>query len=199
MTNRQVIKLGGSCLSNPRLVEDLDRLVGQWAKHQNFVVVGGGKCIDAMRDLSDRFVLDQAAMHWRCVALLRTSFEVVSELMPAWHRVEHAAEVAELLARPPIAGTWLVAVDTFYHAGITGDAIPPTGWETTSDSIAAYLARLSGADQLLLVKSCPITTRDPSQLAAAGIVDQAFPSVLAAHTRLNILTLGENRRTHPAD
>ncbi|MGA7036865.1 MAG: hypothetical protein WBZ08_00515, partial [Pseudolabrys sp.] len=59
--------------------------------------------------------------------------------------------------------------------------IPPS-WDVTSDSLAAWLAGQIGARQIVLVKHGAAFGNPPSvvDLAARGIVDQAFPRFLAS-------------------
>jgi 5-(aminomethyl)-3-furanmethanol phosphate kinase len=189
MTLRRVIKVGGSCLSNPNLASELARLLAAEGESQNLIIIGGGMCIDAMRDLSSRFELDQTRMHWRCVELLRTSFEVLGELLPQLQRVETTDQFKSLLESQCIPEDYLVAVDTFYRPGSSADSRLPVGWETTTDSIAAYLARLTKAGELCLIKSCPVDATDPGQLSQAGIVDQAFASAYSPENRLRVIRL----------
>jgi hypothetical protein len=70
----------------------------------------------------------------------------------------------------------------------------PSGWQVTSDSIAARVADVHGAG-LLLVKSrpppCPESGDPLGMLAAAGWVDDYFPEAAGK--------LGEIRWAAPAD
>jgi len=54
----------------------------------------------------------------------------------------------------------------------------PTSWDVTSDSIAARLAVVLQADELVLLKSSsPAASLDFQQLAKSGYVDQQFASM----------------------
>ena len=188
MTARRVIKVGGSCLSSPDLPQKLAQLLRSNSASQNLLIVGGGKCIDAMRDLDQRFDLDQTRMHWRCVTLLRSSFEVLGELVPSLITITTPDHLRALLAAPPVANNYLLAVETFYNPQSSRNSRLPVGWQTTTDSIAAYLAKLSDADELWILKSCVVKTTDPQQLSQAGIIDQAFTDALAPTLKLKIIT-----------
>lgn len=189
MTTRRVIKVGGSCLSSPELPQRLAQLLRSNSDSQNLLIVGGGMCIDAMRDLDQRFELDQTRMHWRCVTLLRSSFEVLCELVPSLHPIATPSQFQTLLTTPPVAENHLIAVDTFYHPLSSDHSRLPVGWETTTDSIAAYLAKLSGAEELLLLKSCNMETANIQQLADVGFLDAAFPGAAPANINLKIINL----------
>jgi aspartokinase-like uncharacterized kinase len=71
----------------------------------------------------------------------------------------------------------------------------PSSWDVTSDSIAARLAIVTGADELVLLKSVPPPDSDlqpPSslrQLAASGYVDRFFPELAAQVPRIRLVDL----------
>ena len=189
MTRRRVIKIGGSCLSQADLPQKLNAFLAEFAGSQNLIIVGGGLCIDAMRDLDSRFPLDQIRMHWRCVELLRTSFEILGELLPNLTKVATVDDFQKLLKQPIVAGCYLVAVDLFYNAQTSTSSELPVGWATTTDSIAAYLAKITDADELILVKSCDVHSTDFDQLAKQGVVDDAFPQAAPDDVMIRLLTL----------
>jgi hypothetical protein len=56
----------------------------------------------------------------------------------------------------------------------------PRTWDVTSDSIAARLAALLDADELVLVKSClPTGELTPGVVAQRGYTDRYFPRAVA--------------------
>lgn len=189
MIGRRVIKVGGSCLSSSTLPDDLQKLLLNYADTQNLIIIGGGMCVDAMRDLDSRFQLDQVRMHWRCVELLRTSFEILRELLPGLKPVATLAQLESLLKSSRRAESYLVAVDVFYNSDSSTESRLPVGWETTTDSIAAFLARICDAEELLLLKSCQVETSDLQQLALQGIVDIAFPDAVPPNVQVKIVNL----------
>lgn len=56
----------------------------------------------------------------------------------------------------------------------------PKSWDVTSDSIAARLAEVTGADELILLKSIKASVDCPQTAAHDGIVDSYFPQIAAA-------------------
>lgn len=193
MNGRRVIKLGGSALTNPHMPRQLNEWLQQQPPAENFLVVGGGNCIEAMRELDTVHGLDSVAMHWRCIRLLDATWEIVSELLPDWRPIATACELGQhLTAEPSHRAQWLVRVSSFYDQTHlhSKDASLPCDWRTTTDALAAYLAKISNADELVLLKMCSVELTDPQQLAKAGIVDPVFPQVVPDGIVLRVIQLG---------
>lgn len=182
---RRVVKLGGSML----LRADLKHAVDQWMTiepaAQTFVVVGGGKLIDAIRELDQVHAMDQREIHWTCVDLLTTTATFVAKTLQ-WNLISTPSQWQAVLMEAPQENTPSVIVpDVFYNRdhlhGNPAEAVRsllPEDWRTTTDSIAAYLAAIIKADELVLLKSCEIPESMSSvELAESGIVDQAFPDL----------------------
>jgi aspartokinase-like uncharacterized kinase len=191
---RRVIKVGGSCLSDPDFAAKLSSMVkpppADQRPAQNFCVVGGGEAIEAMRRLDRLHGLDAAAMHWRCVRLLRASLEIAAELVPQWPVIAEPAALERLIAASPRPGCWWIAVDSFYRPETSVQSGLPEHWDTTTDAIAAYLARRTAADQLVLIKSCRVPTQEPRELARRGVVDPALPAALPEGIAFSVRQLG---------
>ena len=66
----------------------------------------------------------------------------------------------------------------------------PHSWDVTSDSIAARLAVLAGADELVLLKSgLPAGSLTLAQAAETGYVDRYFPVAAAGVPRVRCVNL----------
>jgi aspartokinase-like uncharacterized kinase len=191
MSRRRVVKVGGSCLANPQLVALLTNWLARQQPAENWIVVGGGECIEAMRELAARFALAEETMHWRCVGLLRATFEILGELFPDWEVIESAEQFQRRSACEPAIGCIRVAVDTFYRETPGSVHVLPVGWETTTDAIAAYLAGRIAAAELVLLKSCApeLLAADVVTLSQRGIVDAALPAALPQEVHFRIETL----------
>ncbi len=173
---RCVIKIGGSLQTR----SDVVARIGQWleqdhAGEQINLLFGGGKVIDALRELESIYRLSTVDMHWRCVRALRLTYEIACEWFPQAMPIDTPQRFVEHRTRTT-PGFFLLAVDSFYSPA-DGDILPQD-WSTTSDSIAALLAHKLSIERLVLVKSCEIAdTLTLSQAADAGIVDAAFPQI----------------------
>lgn len=195
---RRVVKVGGSCLDNPQLTSLLTDWFAQQTPAENWVIVGGGECIEAMRALSRRYNLEQSEMHWRCIRLLDATWEILTELFPQWIPIHSPEIFRQTQRREPQPAIYIVRVHSFYsrsnepqvHTTVSGSSQIPVGWETTTDSIAALLSTIIGASELVLIKSCTIPSHSPLELQRLGIVDAAFPSILPKTTKLRLEQLG---------
>lgn len=175
MIDRCVIKIGGSLLARRETPSCIARLLREdYAGRQVSLLIGGGKVVDALRDLDAVHRLSPVEMHWRCIRALRLTFEIGCEWFPDVTRVSTAADF-QTLRGCTAAGTYLIAADAFYAAS-HGDALPQN-WSTTSDSIAALLAHRLSAARLVLLKSCEIPQGlTVEQAAQVGIVDPSLPA-----------------------
>ncbi len=172
-----VIKLGGSLLDRVSFVSDVRHYLSSRSDQSIWIIVGGGELVEQMRTFDQRFQLDSHWMHWHCIELLQTTFELTSQLLPELHRIEtiEGLIASVQLARPQHS---LVAIKSFYQRETSPEIPLPESWDTTSDSLAGLLALMVQAEELVLLKSCPITSIcDESSLIQAGIVDRAFAKV----------------------
>lgn len=184
-----VVKVGGSLLVRP----DLPVLLRRWLKAQSdqrqvHFIIGGGTMIDALRQLDRIHRSDPAAMHWLCVRALRHTMQLVGQWLPELTRIESVEAFAEHRLQRP-AGRFLIAPGAFYHEA-SGNCLP-CDWTTTSDSIAALLARKIAANRLVLLKSCAINdAADLVAAAANGIIDPNFASLIAPELQVELVSFG---------
>jgi 5-(aminomethyl)-3-furanmethanol phosphate kinase len=199
----RVIKLGGSLLTWPRLQTALPQWLLSLPPARNLLIVGGGECIEAMRQLDALWQLDGEAMHWRCVRLLDATWEIAQELWPQWPPYPARNRTTPSLSQANTgledltnhiafasAGNhaYIVRVSSVYKFG---NSTLPNSWDTTTDSIAAHLAQHLAATELILLKSAS-PEKEVTTLTAAhnSFVDKAFP--LAAPTDCRIVSVQLN-------
>ena len=203
-----MVKLGGSLLTRPGLVDDLRAWTLGRSGSTRLVIVGGGPIVDGVRAIDRANGDDPQRVHWRCIDLLQCTFEMVAGWLPEWiaidlpnrggitHRggitagtqPQSSARFASVLSERLTAGaTHLVSVRSFYARG---DRTPlPESWDTTSDSLAAWLAVLVGAERLRLWKSCDVSpSATLAELATAGIVDPGFTRVASSIPSVEVLS-----------
>lgn len=170
---RRILKIGGSLLLRPGLSKDLNQWISSQPAAQTIAIVGGGELIDAVRHLDQLHHCDAAWVHWRCVDLLRTTFDWLSDQLTGWE-IHASSDQFDRLRQTHRPGCHLVAVDSFYHPDAGAEL--PLSWDTTTDAIAGWLAITLKADELVLLKSCdPPSSIDLGELAVNGFVDRALP------------------------
>jgi len=187
----RVVKLGGSLLELP----DLDARTHRWlAEHParvNLFVVGGGAIVQSVRNLDQIHALDSNFAHWTCIDLMNATARIAAQLFTDFQQLVTPNQLAYFLktgsAKPRDA---IVHVRAFYHPGRT-DLQLPESWDTTSDSLAALLATDVHADELVLLKSVTPSNQfdGPVGWSQAGLVDSAFPALVAQIPTVKIVNL----------
>ena len=172
----RVVKVGGSLLNWPELPRALERWLAAQPPATHALLCGGGSLADAIRQAERNFDLSEEASHWLAVDTLHVTAGLLAALMPRARRVSTLADAQAIVAAaPPV----LLLFDPceFLRADesqASGAALPHS-WQATSDSIAARLAEVLPADELILLKSSSPPADDLAALAAAGYVDAHFP------------------------
>jgi aspartokinase-like uncharacterized kinase len=190
---RRVVKVGGSLLKRPGLAKLISRWIKAQPNAENIFLFGGGETIDAMRRLDEIHSLDIVKVHWICVDLLDASFCIAEQLLrnghERWNLIKTSDQFEQLRLQTPDAaehaGNYLLQCGSFYRPDHCGSL--PQDWRTTTDSIAAFLADQTNADELVLLKSCAIAPDlSIEQLAQQGIVDKAFPDASKHRSSIRI-------------
>ncbi len=191
-----VVKLGGSILHRTDGIAHFQNWLAKQTAQRLFLIVGGGEIIEALRDLNSKYQLDEVEMHWRCIRLLDATFEIVKEIFPQAIAIDCVASWLSGNFHSDCSNSfstilYLVRVGGFYfrESRECRDALPEN-WETTSDSLALFLARLLGIDQVVLLKSCVIDdSKSIQDLARDGIIDEACWKLCGDNIQLRIETI----------
>ena len=162
-----VVKVGGSLYDLPdlglRLRGFLSSLVGPL-----LVVPGGGPTADVVRSFDRDHGLGPVVAHWLALRACAMNAWFLRGLLPA-------SEVVD----KPDASVSLGILDPFPFALADEgrEGCLPHQWEATSDSVAARVAEVTGAD-LVLLKSVDVEG-DWERAAREGHVDPIFPRIVA--------------------
>ena len=201
---KRVIKIGGSLLKSSSLVEQLSHWQEKNEPAHTLAIVGGGDLVNAIREIDQATQLDRVDTHWLCVELLRKTCEIMKQRLD-WPVMETATGLQNWIDHPDLRPTIsLLQVDTFYRRPQDSQKIKgkesqtrtepislPESWDTTTDAIAAVLAKQIGATELILLKSCRVDqSLTLAQLAEAEIVDRSFPAATGGIKRVSIEKLG---------
>ena len=174
MTERLVIKVGGSLLELKESAAQLQQMFeNDFQGKQVNLIFGGGPVIEALRELDLIHHFDSEMMHWWCVDLLHLTFEMASQWFPNAIGIENA-DAFERHRHHDAPGFFLFSTRAFYTRS-DQDTLP-CDWTTTSDSIAAFLAKRLNINHLILLKACHVPNDlNVHDAASLGIVDEFFP------------------------
>ena len=178
----EVVKLGGSVLSSPRLADLLDLLARIGAPL--IVVPGGGPFADTVRDIQPQIGLSDAAAHHMAILGMEQTAIALADIEPRLALCATPAAIASAHVHGR-AALWLPA------SMALSDPDLPTSWDVTSDSLAVWLAIALGAAQLILIKSVAAIPA-PERWVADGLVDPYFPLISQRFTgSVRALTLDD--------
>lgn len=171
-----VLKIGGGLLPGPGRLAAVGRRLVEWRPANSVVVVpGGGPFADLVRSLDREHGLSPTSAHWMAVLGMDQYAWMLHGATPGSRLVEDRGGLlaAHQDGQLPILAPsrWLRAADELPHR-----------WEVTSDSLAAYLATLLGAMELVLVK--PVS-------GGTELLDPWFARVAPADLRVRIVGVEE--------
>lgn len=198
----RVVKLGGSLYRRPDLSAILDKALSTDAQTPVLVVPGGGVFADRIRARQALSGWSEQVAHEKALDAMSQASEWLLRLPGPLSHAErlHArlltaaacdsapdsvSDFARDSARDlplPSAGMLVAArlprLSVLHGcAHLSSVRELPVGWQTTSDSVALWCARVLGAAHLTLIKSVPPDSTDPVRLAAEGYLDGTFPAL----------------------
>ncbi len=168
----RVIKLGGSLLDWPELPLRFRRWLAAQPAAVNVLIVGGGPLVDGLRTVDRVHRLSVEASHWLAIRAMSLTAELTAELLPEARLVDSLDQIL----RTPSVPIQILDVEPFLRAEQGSVAALPCGWDVTSDSISAHIARALAAHDLVLLKSTLPDVNDQGEPKLAGYVDAYFPS-----------------------
>jgi aspartokinase-like uncharacterized kinase len=162
-----VVKIGGSLSHEPMLRQWLTELC-EVGGGRVVIVPGGGDFADRVRQYQSEWRFDDLAAHNMCLLAMTQYAILMQGILPDLVLASSEAKIRRALRDGHVA----VWVPTALMRD-TPDAM--SNWDTTSDSLAAWLSTMLNAERLIVVKSCAIPeTERLETLAAMGVVDRRF-------------------------
>lgn len=189
----RVIKLGGSLLTLPDWHERFLRWLAMEPPGVNLLLIGGGELVDALRREHERFPYTERQMHFAALAAMDINAQLALPRLPTALLVEGPGDVQEVDGRyfqkKNVSWLGIVQITKWWHARDEAeDCLPPMTWETTSDTLAAWIADYISDAELVLLKSTepPRYTED---WTSQGYVDRNFFQHLSKHIPLRAVNL----------
>jgi len=175
----RIVKVGGSLFDWPELPLALCQWLAAQSPDHNVLVAGGGALADVIRQADATHRLGEPTAHQLCVELLGVTARLLHTLLAERAARTTFAELLETRCVDRLPDCLVLdpcAFLTHQEPAAAGIPLPHT-WDVTSDSIAARIAEVLAADELVLLKSCePPQASSLAALAADGYVDRYFPA-----------------------
>jgi aspartokinase-like uncharacterized kinase len=174
----RVVKVGGSLFDWPLLPAAFQNWLSNQPPAMNVLLAGGGPFADVVRHADRNFSLGEEKSHWLSIDALGVSARLLAALLTEARLI---SSFTKLLTE--LNGTSPTAIILDPHEFLKNDeqslpgSLLPHTWNVTSDSIAARLAQVLSADELVFLKSAPPPLDSLTELAAAGYIDAHLPTM----------------------
>lgn len=168
-----IVKVGGSLYDWPELGPRLRRFLDTFPERHVVLVPGGGPFADIVRALDRVHALGDEAAHWLAIHSLVLAGRFIAGLVPGAKMIEGLNAARSAFKRGSVT-----ILDMFRFA--RGDEARPERlphvWGATSDSLAARVARVAGAEEFYLLKSID---PPPDWIRTTTYVDPLFAQTIA--------------------
>lgn len=157
-----IVKLGGSLYLSPYLKTWCDQIA---RIHSDTVIIvpGGGPFADQVRDADAQWNLSKAISHKMAVMGMQQFGLLMLNFNKNLKSIESIKGEINLGA-----GVWMPYKDVVEYCDY------PANWQTTSDSLALWLADELTASHLCIVKSANVLDVSPEQIVESDVVDDNF-------------------------
>lgn len=191
-TPLRIVKVGGSLFNLPNLSQRLQTWLATQPAGMTVLLAGCGEFGNVVRKFDTRFHLGEERCHFMCIDLLGVTSQLLAGLLPTAIVTEDHLAIAE---RSLTNALIVFKPDRFLRKiepKLTGDALP-VGWDVTTDSIAARLAEVTHADDLVLLKSAPPPKFELlDELADMQYVDRYFPWAVKSLAEVRFVNLTDD-------
>jgi len=163
-----VVKLGGSLSQSGTLIKCLNSIEKNYQGRAVVIVPGGGAFADQVRVAQQRWQFDDKTAHSMATLAMQQMALLIKGLKGNFAIAGSAADIRTQLHQQKTV-IWSPDIVELDNAGIQAS------WDITSDSLAAWLATVLVATELILVKSSMIDgSLGLQQLAKQNIIDKGF-------------------------
>jgi len=179
-----VVKVGGSLYDLPDLAPRLRRWLAAERAGGVLLVPGGGPAADVVREFDRRHHLGEEASHWLALRALSLNAHFLAALLPSARVLDDVEACQRAWQENSIP---ILDVFTFARADEARPGRLPHSWAVSSDALAARVAVVTQACELVLLKSTTIPPgMDWHEAGRLGWVDAVFAEVLRAASDLRV-------------
>ena len=175
-----IVKLGGSWVSNPELQKLIDKLYN-YRNEPIVLVVGGGKFVDAIRFAHEKINFDEGLAHKLSVKSTEIYAKILKNIAP--NKISFVKFFSEINSKKKL--------EIFLpDKELIKDKLLKKNWESTSDSIACWLATKIKCKGVIFVKSLSFENKIVSSLDCLqkkGILDKNINDHLNINIRLKVV------------
>lgn len=173
-----VIKVGGSLSEDPARLKTLCQELSMLAKtHRILIIPGGAKFADIVREFDQKFSLSATIAHKMAILAMDQFGLFLSNITPnscVSYALGKAEEISATGALPILLPSRLI-----FHK----DALEHS-WDTTSDTIAAYIAGVLYTKKLILVTDVDgIFTNNPKEDSNARLIKKLSANELLSWSK----------------
>ena len=169
-----VLKIGGSMFASPHLKPWLSLLAKQ-NKQTIIIVPGGGPFADQVRLADQQWGLPSDCSHTMAVLGMQ-QYAYMLQGLESNLQLIHSCQ--ELMQQTPTHQTFIWAPYTDVN---TASEISKS-WESTSDTIALWLAIKLNTPYLCLIKSAGVDQQSINDLTRSKIIDKNFQTLLSNYS-----------------
>ena len=168
-----VVKLGGSLAESDALIKCLNSVEQNYQRGEIVIVPGGGAFADQVRLAQQHWQFDDHTAHKMAILAMQQMALLFKGLKSHFAIAGALTDIHKQLNRQKIV-IWSPDIIELDNACIQAT------WDITSDCLAAWLAEILSARELVLVKSAVIDANlSLQELAEQNIVDSAFCDFVA--------------------
>jgi aspartokinase-like uncharacterized kinase len=195
----RIVKVGCSLFERRQLPEQLHAWLQAQTPAVHVLLAGAGELAESIRTWHARFQSSEENSHWLCIEALGITAQVLQQMLSDVPLLSDydglRCRISELQSLGQSAAL-VFDVRQFLRdvEPTTPPQTLPHGWHVTTDSIAARLAEVLAADELVLLKSrpCPEEQGDFAALVEQGYVDDYFPQIAARLKHVTLSQLGND-------
>lgn len=168
-----ILKIGGSLSRSKKTLKKLFNEIAKLSRiHKILVVPGGGHFADQVRRIYHKFHISEDVAHWSAIFAMDQMGFLFSDFHPnikIVYEIEDAKQTDRGIIPVLIPSKLMLDEDPLPHS-----------WDITSDSIAAYIAHITGTKRVLILTDVDgVYTSDPKLSRKAELVHEISAEELA--------------------